>query len=105
MYLRKVYKEWRTFFWVIIIAISAQLFFMVKGISNVPFFLYHMYSYAHQPKDSFNVILIKTTDGYLDPYQLSGREAEMLMKNIPYFMTQKDKGWKDGVSLAVERRF
>ena len=105
MYLRKVYKEWRGFFWLIIIAISTQLFFMTKGVSNIPFFLYHMYSYAHQPKDSFNVLLIKTKDGYLDPYRVSGRESEMLMKNIPYFMLQKNRGWKDDISLTVEKRF
>ncbi|MEP7109038.1 MAG: hypothetical protein ABI760_13680 [Ferruginibacter sp.] len=105
MFLKKVYLQWRSFFWVIIFALIAQFFFMAKGIENIPFFLYHMFSYAHQPKDSFNVILIKTQDGYLDPHELSSRESEMLMNNIPYFNQIKKNAWKDFLIPTVEKRF
>jgi hypothetical protein len=57
------------------------------------------------PKIHLMCYLIKTKDGYLDPYQVSGRESEMLMKNVPYFMKQKNRGWKEDISLTVEKRF
>ncbi|MBC7887840.1 MAG: hypothetical protein H7Z13_08110 [Ferruginibacter sp.] len=105
MFLKKVYQQWRAFFWAIIIALAAQFFFMAKGIENVPFFIYSMYSYAHQPQDSFNVILVKTQGGYLNPYQLSGRESEMLMNNISYFSKMKKLAYQDYITPTVERRF
>ncbi len=105
MFLRKVYQQWRTFFWLILIALCAQFFFMVKGIENVPFFLYHMYSAAHQPKDSFNVILIKTPKGYPDLSRLSGREFEMLMNNVPNYIKMKRNSNLDNIIPTVESRF
>jgi len=105
MFLIKVYKQWKAFFWVIIIALLAQFFFMAKAIENIPFFLYHMYSYAHQPKDSIPVVLIKTSDGYLNPFELSGRESELLMNNILYYTKMKKNNWNDPLIPTVEKRF
>ncbi len=105
MFLIKVYKQWKAFFWGIIIALVAQFFFMAKAIENIPFFLYHMYGYAHMPKDSINVILVKTPDGYMNPFELSGRESEMLMNNILYYTKMKRNNWNDYLIPTVEKRF
>lgn len=105
MFLLKVYQQWRAFFWVILFAFTAQFFFMVKGIENIPFFLYHMYSYPHVSKDSFNVILIKTQGRYLDPYKLSGRESEMLMNNVSHYNQMKKKSWNEPITQTVTERF
>lgn len=105
MFLSRVYKQWKTFFWAIILALVFQFFFMVKGVENIPFFLYHMYAYAHQPKDSFNVILVKTPKGYLNPFEFSGRESEMLMNNTLYFIKMKKNHWNDPLIPTIEKRF
>lgn len=105
MFITKVFNQWKAFFWVIIIACFAQFFFMAKGIENIPFFLYHMYGYAHQPMDSLKVILVKTPDGYLNPFELSGRESEMLMNNVMYYDQMKKQNWKDDLIPTIYNRF
>ena len=90
-------------FWVLIVLLLAQAFFMAKGIQNVPAFLYHMYSKDHQPMDSIPVILVKTPKGYLNVKQLSGREEEMLMNSVSYYVKLKRSG--DVTIEAVQKRF
>lgn len=82
---------------------AAQLFFMIRGIENIPFFLYHMYSQQHPAKDSSAVYLIKTRDGYFDHKQLSNREQEILMNPVIYYVNLKKDG--DGTFETVEKRF
>jgi hypothetical protein len=81
----------------------AQLFFMAKGIQNVPFFLYHMYSRDHQPVDSTAVYLIKTPDGYFNHKKCSNREQEMLMNPVSYYVSLKQNG--DGINESIKKRF
>lgn len=92
-------------FWAIIIFIAAQAFFMYKGIQNVPFFLYHMFSTVHPVKDSAEVILIKTKNGYISPFEKSNREAEMLINNAPYYSLLKQTDYKDGINETIAGRF
>jgi len=82
---------------------ASQAFFMYRGIENVPFFLYHMYSKRHLPRDSVAVQLLKTPYGYLDHTQLSNREAELLMNSANYYSELVKKG--DGTAEAVDTRF
>ena len=105
MFLKKVYKEWRALFWAVMIFIAAQAFFMYKGIENMPFFIYSMFSTVHPVKDSAEVILIKTKQGYESPFERSNREAEMLINNIPYYNLLKQEGYNDGINETIERRF
>ena len=91
MFLKRVYAEWRLLFWCLLLLMTAQFFFMAKGIENVPFFLYHMFSKDHQPVDSTAVYLVKTRDGYLNHKQLSNREDEMLMNSAAYYYRLKQK--------------
>ena len=92
-------------FWAIMFFIAAQVFFIYKGIQNVPFFLYHMFATAHPLKDSAEVILIKTKTGYISPFDESNREAEMLINNAPYYSLLKQNGYNDGINETIERRF
>ena len=105
MFLKRVYKEWKVLFVAIILFISAQVFFTYKGIENIPFFLYHMFAFAHESKDSMTVILMKTTGGYIDPFQLSERESEILLNNISYYIKLKENNYKDYINQSIERRF
>ena len=83
--------------------IVSQAFFMYKGIENIPFFLYDMFSFAHQPRDSFQVYLLKIPKGYINTKEWSGREEEILMNNISYY--EKLQKGPDFINSAVERRF
>lgn len=99
----RLYREWRFLFWVLLLLLLAQLFFMAKTIENVPFFLYHMYGQAHPPKDSSVAYLIKTNEGYFNHKRLSSREQEMLMNPVIYYENLVKTG--DGTFGTVENRF
>lgn len=101
----KVYKQWKLLFWLLLTAVSFQGFFMAKGIENVPFFLYHMFSTVDTHNDSLKVILIKTPDGYFNTNNLSGREREMLMNNAYIVSEQIAAAFTDPMSQAVKNRF
>lgn len=103
MYLRRLYREWPLFFWLVLAFAAAQVYSMFKGIENVPFFLYHMYSRKHEAQDSIEVYLLKTPYGFLDHKQLSNREEELLMNSAAYYSRLRQNG--DGTAQAVEKRF
>jgi len=103
MYLKRLYREWKPAFWILLSLMASQAFFMYKGIENIPFFLYHMYSKKHLPQDSIAVQLMKTPYGYLDHKQLSNREEELLMNSAAYYSELVKKG--DGTAEAVDTRF
>jgi hypothetical protein len=103
MFLQRLYKEWRLAFWLVLVFITAQVFFMAKAVETVPFFLYNMYSRDQRPVDSIPVTLIRTADGYLNHKELSGREEEMLMNPVGYYINLGRHG--DGTASAVEKRF
>lgn len=103
LFLKRIYNEWRLLFWLVIVFILAQVFFMAKAIENVPFFLYHMYSKAHPKKDSTAVYLVKTPDGYFNHKRLSSREQEILMNSVAYYVNLKNDG--DGIIETIQKRF
>ena len=105
MYLSKVYSQWKLFFWAIVIFMAGQFFFMYKGIQNIPFFLYHMFSTTHSPADSVQVFLVKTPKGYFNTNKLSGREREMLLNNLGYYLAGKAAAFKDPLEPTVHHRF
>lgn len=103
MLVKRLYKEWRLLFWILVLFLAGQLFFMAKAIQNVPFFLYHMYSRDQHAVDSTAVYLIKTPEGYFNHKKLSGREQEMLMNSVSYYVRLKQNG--DGINESVKKRF
>lgn len=104
MFLTKVYREWKLFFYVIIVFIAGQAFFMFKGIENVPFFLYHMFSTPHAPADSVHVLLVNTPHGYFNTNKLSGREREMLLNSANYYDESKQRNFQDPLVMTVRKR-
>jgi len=85
---------------------AAQFFFMAKGIGNIPFFLYHMYSKDHQPVDSMPVYLIKSGDTYLNYKTLSNREEEILMNSVSYYcklLQNKDEGARQTIRNRFQK--
>ncbi|MBK7434979.1 MAG: hypothetical protein IPI66_14555 [Chitinophagaceae bacterium] len=101
MFLKRLYTGWRPLFWLLLLLLLAQSFFMYKGIQNLPFFLYHMYSKEHRPQDSIPVYLLKTPYGYLDHKQLSNREEELFLNTVAYYQNLQRDG--DGTAEAVEK--
>ncbi len=104
MFLQRLYKEWRAFFYVVLVLVAAQLFFMYKGIENVPFFLYHMYSQRPAAVDSQEVYLVKTAEGYLIPKRMSNRQEELLMSAPAYYLSLC-RSSRDTILPVVESRF
>ena len=102
--LKKIYTQWPLAFWAVLLFIVAQVFFMAKGIENVPFFLYHMYGQKHPPRDSIGIYLVKTTDGYFNHKKLSNREQEILMNSVSYYVNLRYAG-HDGINESIKKRF
>jgi hypothetical protein len=90
-------------FWLVLVFLFAQAFFMAKGIENVPFFLYYMYGKKHPPRDSIGVYLIKTPQGYFNHKKLSNREQEILTNTVSYYVNLRRDG--DGIGESVKKRF
>lgn len=89
-------------FWTVIALLALQSFFMAKGIENVPFFLYHMFSDDHEPKQQYAVKAIKIGDVYYDHNQLSNREYELLIGSADWYLALKEKG--DPLKQTIQRR-
>jgi hypothetical protein len=104
MFLKRLYREWRMLFWLVLVFMLAQAFFMFKGIENVPFFLYHMYSQKHVHKDSATVLLVKTEQGYLSNQSFSNRQQELLFNSAGYYLSLKASA-RDTILPVVESRF
>lgn len=89
-------------FWIVVIFLCGQLFFMYKGIENVPFFLYHMFSTRHPARESYHVLAIKTEKGLFPRQQLSNREYELLIGSAEYYKQLKISG--DPTAKNLENR-
>ncbi len=104
MFIKRLFYEWRVLFWMVLVLILAQLFFMYKGIENVPFFLYHMYAQPHGHKDSATVLLVKTENSYINNKTFSNRQEELLFNAAGYWLSLKSSA-RDTILPVVESRF
>ncbi len=104
MFIKRLFYEWRVLFWIVLVLILAQVFFMYKGIENVPFFLYHMYAQRHNHKDSATVLLVKTGSGYISNKTFSNRQEELLFNSAGYWLSLKMSA-RDTILPVVESRF
>lgn len=62
LFLFKLFKEYRPFFWVCVFFIAFQIFFSAKRIQNFPFFTFDMYSRPVEVPKTINIPLIKIDD-------------------------------------------
>jgi hypothetical protein len=104
MFIKRLFSEWRTLFWVVLVLILAQVFFMYKGIENIPFFLYHMYAQRHPHRDSATVLLVKTENSYISNKTFSNRQEELLFNAAGYWVSLKNSA-RDTILPVVESRF
>lgn len=105
MFLVKVYKEWKTLFWILLILVAGQFYFMQKGIENAPFFVYGMFAGVYPVKDSFDVLLIKKDNQYVSPFGLSNREAELLTNNVEAYLQLKKNAGDTAINKTIHQRF
>ncbi len=105
MFFKQLYRHWRPFFWLVITWIGAQSFFMFKGIENAPFFIYSMFSTPHPERASYPVVLMRSEKGYIDPFQFSSRQSELLLNNIPFYVRMRRNGYTDDINTTIEKRF
>ncbi len=105
MFLRKLYRDWRPMFWCLILLIAGQFFFMIKGIENLPFFLYHMYGKPHPVQDSIAIYQLRYDGKIYNTSQLSNREEELLMNSIGSYMMVKSNNNIDPIDADIRRRF
>jgi hypothetical protein len=104
MFLKRLFYGWRFLFWLLLVLILGQVFFMYKGIENMPFFLYHMYAQRHNHHDSATILLIKTNGGYIRNKSFSNRQEELLFNTTGYWLSLK-RSVRDTILPVVESRF
>jgi hypothetical protein len=103
MFLKQLYQQARVLFFVVCFAVLGQLFFMWKGVENVPFFLYHMFGFAHERKQSYPVLLVRYGSTDLSPYSMSNRDAELIFNSMDRYLQLREQG--DYLRAVVERRW
>ena len=103
MFFKRVYQQSRILFFVILTAAFGQLFFMWKGVENVPFFLYHMFGFAHERQENYPVLIVRYGNLTLSPYQLSNRDAELIFNSVDRYLTLREQG--DYLEPLVDKRF
>jgi hypothetical protein len=105
MFFNQLYRNWRPFFWIVVVWVGAQFFFMFKGIENAPFFIYSMFSTPHPERAAYPVVFIRSENGYIDPFQFSNRQAELLLNNVPFYARMRQNGYTDDINVTIEKRF
>jgi hypothetical protein len=103
VFLKRLYQEWRVMFWIVVIFISFQMLFIYKGIENIPFFLYHMFSTRHTTKQVYKIYAIRIDSNYYDVTKLSNRENEMLIGSAERYVQLK--GMPDPIRHVIDSRF
>lgn len=103
MFWKRAYHQWRFIFWVAVLAVAAQAFFMFKAVETVPFFLYHMFGFAHERQDTYPVLVVRVGDRELAPYALSNREAELVFNSVDRYLQLVKQG--DYLEPVFQRRF
>jgi hypothetical protein len=103
MFFKRLYREARILFFVILLAVLGQAFFMWKGVEHVPFFLYHMFGFAHERKAAYPVLVVRYGGTDVSPYSLSNREAELIFNTVDRYLRLREQG--DYLAPLVEQRF
>jgi len=104
MFLKKLYREWRTAFYAVVVFALLQAFFMYKAVETVPFFLYNMYSTPQLHRDSTTRVLVTINGTPFDPATLSGREQETLIGSFDYFERLKKNNFYATDSATISKR-
>jgi hypothetical protein len=105
MFITRLYREWRMLFWVVLLFIAGQAFFMYKGIENVPFFLYHMYAKNHPPRQSLTIYQVVTDRGLVNMSQYSSRAEELLFNSLGAYLAVRQAGNTDPIDVDIHNRF
>lgn len=104
MFLKKLYSQWRSMFYFLLVLIACQVFFMYKGVETIPFFLFHMYSTRQPALDTTIQTKIFIRGKEFDTRKLTGREKETLMGSLSYFYRLRENNFHATDSATIASR-
>lgn len=104
MFLKRLYQQWKTMFWVVILFMICQAFFMYKAVETIPFFLYNMYSTRQHTLDTTYATVITVNGKEFNTDRLSGYEKETLLASLSYFRKLKDHGYYATDTQTIKNR-
>lgn len=105
MFLKDLYRRWRTMFYMVLLFLFGQFYFMYKGIETMPFFLMHMYSAPDTTVNSFHEKHLFINGKKFDIRSLSDRETETLMGSLDYFSNLKKSNFYATDTNSIRKRF
>lgn len=105
MFLKKLYYRWRFMFYIVLLFLLGQFYFMYKGIETMPFFLMHMYSAPNATLSSFHQRHLFINGKDFDLRLLSDREKEMLMGSLNYFLGLRKSNFFATDTNSIKKRF
>ena len=92
-------------FYVIIIFIAAQIFFMYKGVETIPFYLLSMYSTRSYIRDTTYQAAWYVNGKKLDATNLPNREMETLLGSFDYYQSLKRRNFIATDTATIQKRF
>jgi hypothetical protein len=104
MFLRLLYQKWKTLFWILVVMMGLQAFFMFKGVETVPFFLYSLYSLPLTPADTTAKTVILINGKAFEADRLTSREQETLMASFSYYQYLRQHGFLATDPATIEKR-
>lgn len=105
MFLKKLYHQWPKMFYVVLLFITAQAFFMYKGVETVPFFLFSMYAVKLPPSNTTYSITVYVNGKKAIADNIISRESETLMGSFDYYMSLKNRHFLATDSATIAKRF
>lgn len=104
MFISLLYHKWRSMFYVVIVLILGQAFFMYKGVQSMPFFLFFMYAGKTHASDTSSKTTIYVNDKMFTA-RMVNREAETLLASLGFYKGLKKNNLFAVQPATIEKRF
>src|SRR5687767_11306713 len=85
LFLVFLYRKWPGMFFLVLLFIAGQLFFTMKKVESLPWFLSTMYSTPHRAFDTSVITAILINGQPFDTRSLATRESELLLGSLGYY--------------------
>lgn len=104
LFLVKLFREYKIFFWVCLVFILLQTFFTIKRVQNFPFFIFDMYSREVTIPDTIHFNMIMLDDQEFDYTRLPHWSEQTLLGTFDLYRdyrTRKEDNW----ARVIRKRF
>lgn len=104
LFLVKLFREYKVFFWICVVFIILQAFFMIKRVQNFPFFIYDMYSRHVTIHDTIHFNMIMLDDQEFDYTRLPHWSEQTVLGTFDLYRDYR-KRKEDNWARVIRSRF